>query len=348
MKHENYMQRCLDLALLGCGQVAPNPMVGAVLIADGRIIGEGYHEKFGAAHAEKNALDNVRPEDLHLLTSATLYVNLEPCAHFGKMPPCCDLIVERKIPKVIIGSTDPFEKVAGRGIEKLRQAGVEVELPILETACLDLNKRFFTFHTKKRPYIILKWAQTANSFISSADPCDPKWISNALSKKLVHQWRSEEQAILVGTNTALQDNPSLTVREWTGKNPLRVVLDKNLRLPPDLHIFDGKTPSLILTSKDKKDMPNVSFERIDFGEDVLTEIMDSMYQKNILSLLVEGGAQVLNSFIKKGLWDEARVFTSPSNFKAGVSAPFFHGHLWQQHFLQEDRLSIYKNPTNGL
>ena len=339
------MQRCLDLASMALGNVAPNPMVGAVLVYEDRIIGEGFHQKFGEAHAEKNAIESVLPKDRHLVPLAMLYVSLEPCAHFGKTPPCSDLILLHEIKKVVIGTIDPFIEVAGRGMEKLKNAGVEIVFPVLEKECQVLNKRFFTFHQKKRPYIILKWAQTANGLISSSDPADSRWISNSLSQKLVHKWRTEEQAILVGTNTARVDNPRLTVRSWEGNHPLRVVLDKNLHLPKTLHIFDGTTSTLVYTSQSKRSSTNLTYEILDFDANILATISESLYNKNIQSLIVEGGAMVLQSFIKANLWDEARVFTSPCVFKKGLYAPVFQGRLTGSTMLLSDTLQIYNNTT---
>jgi diaminohydroxyphosphoribosylaminopyrimidine deaminase/5-amino-6-(5-phosphoribosylamino)uracil reductase len=346
MESSLYMQRCIDLALSGLGSVAPNPMVGAVLVYDNRIIGEGFHAQYGQAHAEKSAIDAVKKEDKHLIPASTLYVCLEPCVHFGKTPPCSDLIIQNKIKKVVVGCTDPFEKVAGKGIEKLRQAGVEVELSSMEKKCLELNKRFFTFHLKRRPYIILKWAQTANGFISSYNKADEKWISGPLAQTLVHKWRSEEPGIMVGTNTALMDNPELTVRHWKGKNPLRISLDKDLRLPDHLCLFDQKNPSLIFTSKFKESSENLRYEQINFSGNIFSIVVEKLHQMNIQSVLVEGGTQLLNGFIASGLWDEARVFTNAKIFNDGVKAPSLNADFVKKDkstVLLDDTLSVYTN-----
>ncbi len=320
-----FMQRCLELALLGMGDVAPNPMVGCVIVHDGKIIGEGYHEKFGQPHAEVNAIQSVlKPE---LLKYSTLYVSLEPCAHFGKTPPCSDLIIESRIPHVVIGTVDPFAKVAGRGIERMQKAGIEVEMGILEPECRNLNRRFFTFHEKKRPYILLKWAQTLDGFIDTdrSETEHPTWITNALSKRLVHKQRSEESAILIGTNTAEYDNPSLTVREWTGNQPIRLVIDRTGRLSSDLHLFDGKAQSWVFSGDEKPDSENLKFINLDFSQNILPQMLAELYRHHILSLIVEGGSKLLNSFLEMDLWDEAFVYTGNQFFGKGVSAPAISG-----------------------
>ncbi|MDD4192591.1 MAG: bifunctional diaminohydroxyphosphoribosylaminopyrimidine deaminase/5-amino-6-(5-phosphoribosylamino)uracil reductase RibD, partial [Mangrovibacterium sp.] len=262
---EKYMYRCLELARLGMGEVAPNPMVGAVIVHEGTIIGEGYHREFGGPHAEVNAINAVKTREL--LRSSTLYVSLEPCAHFGKTPPCSDLIVSCQIPRVVVGSADPFAAVAGRGIERMRGAGVRVETGILEKECMELNRRFFTFHQQKRPYVILKWAQTLDGFLDVDRSYPemsgkPTWISNELSRRVVHRQRTEEAAILVGTNTVLKDNPSLTVREWSGRQPVRLVLDRQNRLPEGLQVKDGKAPTVIFTAQPVPSRPNLEFVRL--------------------------------------------------------------------------------------
>ena len=271
MNHEVYMRRCLELATLGCGNVAPNPMVGAVLVFNDRVIGEGYHQKYGEAHAEVNCIDSVAEADKKLISSSTLYVSLEPCAHFGKTPPCADLIIQHKIPRVIIGCRDPFKEVDGKGIEKLKAAGVHIETGILEDDCRELNKRFFSFHTKQRPYVILKWAQTADGFIAatnhppgertlkeSAEKKERLHISNEYSNRLVHKWRSEEAAILIGTNTALLDDPELTTRLWPGRSPVRLILDMDLRLPAHLKIFDRSVRTIVFNSIKEEEVTDYS------------------------------------------------------------------------------------------
>ncbi|HRS53852.1 MAG TPA: bifunctional diaminohydroxyphosphoribosylaminopyrimidine deaminase/5-amino-6-(5-phosphoribosylamino)uracil reductase RibD, partial [Bacteroidales bacterium] len=252
MEDALYIRRCFDLARLGMGKVAPNPMVGCVIVNGNKIIGEGYHQEYGGYHAEVNAINSVIDKDL--LKTAVLYVNLEPCAHYGKTPPCTDLIISSQIPKVVISNVDPFEKVAGKGINKLRAAGISVIVGVLKQDGKELNKRFFTFCEQKRPYIILKWAQSLDGFIdkernSNEKLKGPTWITGDFFKKVVHKWRAEEQAIMVGTNTAINDNPKLTVREVPGKNPLRIVIDRVLKLPHNLNLFDSSTPTLVLTEQ---------------------------------------------------------------------------------------------------
>ena len=317
------MQHCLSLAKKGLGKVAPNPMVGCVLVHNDKIIAEGYHQQYGGLHAEPNAINQVAEE---LLKECTLYVTLEPCSHHGKTPPCADLIISKGIKKVVVGNLDTNPLVAGKGIKKLQDAGVQVEYGILNEACRELNKRFFTFHEKKRPYIILKWAQTQDGFISQWPlPANKKdnWITSPESKQLVHQWRSEEQAILVGYNTALNDNPLLTSRLAEGKNPLRIVLDEHLELPLTLNIFNNEAETIVFNAKEDGVKSNIQFIKIDFNNAV-TEILNQLYTKNISSLIVEGGTKTLQLFIEHGLWDEARVFVNPTKtFVNGIKAPTF-------------------------
>lgn len=314
------MHRCLELARLGAGYTAPNPMVGAVLVYRDRIIGEGYHERYGEAHAEVNCIRSVNESDRALVPASTLYVSLEPCAHYGKTPPCADLVIEQKIPQVVIACRDPFEQVDGKGIEKLQKAGVETIIGVLEKDAIELNKRFFCFHQKKRPYIVLKWAQTVNGKISG-DTKERLLISNDYSNQLVHRWRSEEAAILVGTNTALYDDPELTNRLWSGPSPLRVVLDKNLRLPENLKLFMGQ-PTLVLTYKKKEGRGNIRYHTIDSQKPLISEIIRALYSLNIQSVLVEGGPTLLQGFLDAELWDEARVITNTQLYiKNGLDAP---------------------------
>lgn len=325
MNHKIYMQRCLQLAEKGLSTVAPNPMVGAVIVHEGKIIGEGYHQKYGEAHAEVNAIASVK--DKNLLKTSTLYVNLEPCAHFGKTPPCANAIVENKIPQVVIGTKDIFGKVNGKGIEILEKSGVKTIVGTLEDECLQLNKRFFTFHDKKRPYIVLKWANTKDGFIDKirSENAKPEWITNDLAKLWVHKWRTEEQAIMVGSGTAFKDNPQLNVRMWTGNNPLRVILDNSLQLPTHLHVFDNTQPTIIFNSIKSEKKDNTEFIKIDFSDkkSVLKQILDVLYEKNIQSLFVEGGQKLLQSFIDHQLWDEARVFIGNKIFGMGIKQPIF-------------------------
>ncbi|HET7733449.1 MAG TPA: bifunctional diaminohydroxyphosphoribosylaminopyrimidine deaminase/5-amino-6-(5-phosphoribosylamino)uracil reductase RibD [Paludibacter sp.] len=334
-----YMLRCLQLARQGGGYTAPNPMVGAVLVCDDVIIGEGYHHRFGEPHAEPNAINSVIDKDL--LKLSTLYVNLEPCSHYGKTPPCANLIVSSEIPRVVIGTLDPNPKVAGSGVEILRNAGIEVTVGVLEEECRKLNKRFFIFQEQKRPYVLLKWAQTRDGFIDRkrtdiSEP--PLLISNNITKQLTHKMRSENQAILVGANTVLLDNPSLTVRNWTGKSPVRVAIDRLGRIPEDFNIKDGSIPTLIFTEKPQPDRKNVEYIQIEFNAENLKTILQKIYERSIHSVLVEGGATILNSFIDAGLWDEANVEISPVCITDGVAAPkicvqeisseIFENHQW--------------------
>lgn len=337
-----FMQRCLDLALLGMGDVAPNPMVGCVIVHDGIIIGEGYHRKFGQPHAEVNAIRSVKNPEL--LTQSTLYVSLEPCAHFGKTPPCSDLIIENRIPVVVIGTIDPFAKVAGKGIERMKNAGIIVEVGVLENECRELNRRFFTFHEKKRPYILLKWAQTLDGFIDTdrTETQHPTWITNAFAKRLVHKQRSEESAILIGTNTAQYDNPALTVREWTGNQPVRMAIDRVGRLDSNLHIFDSKSLTWIFTGVDKPDSDNLKFIRLNFDQDILPQILSELYNRDVLSVIVEGGSVLLNSFLDTGLWDEAFVYTGNQFFGKGVEAPHISGETIAFQKLDDCKLHVLR------
>ncbi len=328
------MNRCLQLAELGAGYVAPNPMVGAVLVYENKIIGEGYHEKYGEAHAEVNCIASVEEKNKVFIPLSTLYVSLEPCAHFGKTPPCTDLILKSRIPKVIIGCSDPFKEVDGKGIEKLNAAGVKVETGILEKECKALNKRFFTFHTKQRPYVILKWAETADGFIATSAPAplqrrgDYEYnnssrlqISNEYSNRIVHKWRSEEASILVGTNTALLDDPELNTRLWNGNSPIRLIIDLNLRLPGSLKIFDKKKQTIIFNKIKNEEQHNLLFYKIDESK-IIFQILNTLYKLKIQSVLVEGGSSLLQSFINEDLWDEARVIVNEKRIIGdGLKAP---------------------------
>lgn len=317
---ELYMHRCIQLARNGLCGAPPNPMVGAVIVCDGKIIGEGYHAKCGEAHAEVNAIRSVKNPEL--LKRSTIYVSLEPCAHHGKTPPCADLIVEKQLKRVVVGCQDPFAKVNGKGIEKLRSAGIEVKVGVLEEACLELISRFVTFHAQKRPYITLKWAQSSDGFIDyNRSEGEAVKLSNDLTRMLVHKRRSEHTAILVGRRTALLDNPSLTIRDWHGKAPLRLVLDKDLSLPDSLHLFDGSVPTIVFTSKEKESYNNVEYIRLDFSTSILPQMMEVLYARNIQSLLVEGGSQLLQSFLDENCWDEIFVEEAPFTLQDGVKAP---------------------------
>ena len=344
---ERYMERCIQIAKNGLGTTAPNPMVGAVIVRDGNIIGEGYTSPYGGPHAEVNAIDFVT--DKTLLKNATLYVTLEPCSHYGKTPPCADLIIKHSIPRVVIGVTDPHEKVAGKGIEKLRNSGCEVTVGVLKSECQVHHKRFLTFHSEKRPYIILKWAETNDGFIAptkemrNGNP-EPHWITGPLSRQLVHKWRSEEQAILVGTKTVLDDNPKLDVRQWAGKSPVRIVLDRTLKIQNDAHVLNGAQRTIIFTSIKDEKRYNTNAEYKIFDESLnFKKLCDSLYNFNIQSVLVEGGAKTLQGFIAAGLWDEARIFKGPSNFGNGISAPKLKGTLLTTHQIENDILTVLKN-----
>lgn len=339
------MLRCIDLARNGKGTVSPNPMVGSVVVYKDKTIGEGYHQKFGGPHAEVNAIISVK--DNSVLPESTLYVNLEPCSHMGKTPPCSDLIIRSGIRKVVIGTTDPNSVVAGRGIQKLIQAGIEVKSKVLEAECYELNKRFFTFHSLKRPYIILKWAQSRDGFIDinrqAGTPIGPNWISNPLSRILVHKWRSVEKAIMVGTNTVIYDNPALNTRLWPGNSPLRVIPDYHSRIPADARVFDGKIPTLVFTGAARKNSENLEFIASINTTNSLTHILDELYKREILSLMVEGGKRLLQSFIDENLWDEARVFKGNKDFHSGIKAPELHAPSKSYKKILDDSLVIHTN-----
>lgn len=342
--HTVYMQRCLQLARLGAGYVAPNPMVGAVLVHQNRIIGEGYHEQYGKAHAEPNCLDSVREADRHLVAESTLYVSLEPCAHFGKTPPCADLIIRHKIPRVVIGCRDPFEAVDGKGIEKLEAAGIEVITGVMEAACKELNRRFFTFHTRKRPYIILKWAQSANGCLAGAAK-ERISISNELTNRLVHRWRSEEQAIAIGTNTALIDNPSLTTRLAKGPNPIRVLLDKELKVPATAAIYSEEAETLVLNHQREEKTGSTRYIKLTREEPVPDQMLRILQGHGVISIIIEGGTQLLQTFLDSGNWDEARIITNPRLvIPNGYLAPVLNGgELQETRVSGSDNIHIYRN-----
>jgi len=341
------MQRCLDLAEKAIGYVAPNPMVGCVIVHNGQIIGEGYHQQFGKAHAEVNAINSVSAENEHLLAESTLYVSLEPCSHHGKTPPCADLIVKNKISKVVIASNDPNPQVAGKGIQKLLDAGIEVITGILKTEAGFLNRRFMTFHLKHRPYIILKWAESADGYMA---PDEPKqvWLSNEYSKKLVHQWRSEEQAIMVGKRTVEIDDPELTVRLVEGKNPARIIIDRNLSIPATKKIFHSTAPVFLFSEIKQLTDGHIHFEQIDFSQPVIPQILKNLAAKQIQSIIIEGGPTTLQYFIDANLWDEARVFAAPVNLGSGKASPKLNGLLMKEELVKEDKLRFIfrKFPDN--
>lgn len=320
-KDEKYIARCIQIAQNGLCNAAPNPMVGAVIVHNDTIIGEGYHIRCGEAHAEVNAIRSVKDE--RLLKESTIYVSLEPCSHFGKTPPCADLIINKGIPRVVVGCMDPFSLVAGRGIRKMREAGIDVTVGVLEQECRQLIRRFITFHTHQRPFITLKWAQSADGFIDlHRTGGHPYIFSSPLSSMVVHKRRAEHAAILVGRKTALLDNPSLTVRSWYGKNPVRMVIDKHLTLPHRLALFDGSAPTIVFTAETAiPELPQVEYIPLDFSRDILPQIMEVLYQKKIQSLLIEGGSILLQSFIDSHCWDEAYIEVSKDRLSAGVQAP---------------------------
>jgi diaminohydroxyphosphoribosylaminopyrimidine deaminase / 5-amino-6-(5-phosphoribosylamino)uracil reductase len=343
--HEFYMKRCIELAKNGLGTTYPNPMVGSVIVHNGKIIGEGWHKKAGEPHAEVNAVNSVK--DKSLLKEATIYVSLEPCSHFGKTPPCCDLIIANKIPNVVIGTIDPFAKVAGNGVKKLIESGKNVTIGILEDECNELNKRFFTFHQKKRPYIILKWAETADGFIAPISKTEksPVWITNSYSRQLVHKWRTEEQAILVGTNTVLEDNPKLDARDFKGNNPIRIVWDKSNKITEEFHIKNGIISTFFLTeSKNLTEKQNIYYKNTIFDTLLAKRTLDILYKENIQSVIVEGGSQTLQTFIDANLWDEARVFLSENTFNQGVIAPKLpKNRILTSLLIKKDQLKLFRN-----
>lgn len=337
------MHRCIQLALLGEGHVAPNPMVGAVLVHNDRIIGEGYHRAFGQAHAEVNCIESVPEQDQALIPHSTLYVSLEPCSHFGKTPPCTDMILRSSIPRVVVGCTDPFPQVKGKGVAMLQSKGVEVTTGILQDECVELNRRFFTFQLQHRPYIVLKWAQSANGNMARADR-ERFAISNAHSRRMVHQWRSQESAILVGTNTAFYDDPELTNRFWHGPQPVRLIVDMELRLPSSLKLFNKEVRTIIFNRLKHEDGQNPSYYQVTADVSLVHQIVNALYQLKIQSVLVEGGARLLQSFIDEGMWDEIRVITNEQlTMPEGIPAPLFaNANKILTRRIVTDRLDVYK------
>jgi diaminohydroxyphosphoribosylaminopyrimidine deaminase/5-amino-6-(5-phosphoribosylamino)uracil reductase len=335
-----YMQRAIDLARHGSGRVAPNPMVGAVIVLDYRIIGEGYHQNYGGPHAEVNAIDQVKNKEL--LKEATIYVTLEPCAHHGKTPPCADLLVRHQLKRVVIGCLDPFSKVNGKGIEILQKAGIQVDTGVLEKECRELNKRFFTFHERQRPYVILKWAQTKDGFLDKTraeNEMGINWITAPETKVLVHKWRSEEQSILVGRKTVQNDDPSLTVRELSGNNPIRVIIDSQLKLSPDLNVFSDDAPTLIFNRV--KNEVKGNNEWIKISETNTELILNELFKRNVLSVFVEGGSRTLQYFIFGNVWDEARVIIGDVHFGSGKRAPIISKAPSETFAFGTDQVYIY-------
>lgn len=341
---ERYMQRCLQLAAFGAGNTAPNPMVGALLVHDDKIIGEGYHQQYGGPHAEVNCINSVTKNNIPHIDKSTLYVSLEPCSHYGKTPPCSKLIIDNKIPNVVIGCRDNYKEVNGNGIKQLKAAGVNVKTGVLEKEALQLNKRFFTFHENKRPYIILKWAQSMDGKIAG-EAGGKMFISNEYTNRLVHRWRSEEAAIMVGTNTALSDNPSLTTRLWAGNNPLRLVIDKSLKLPPALHLLDGSVKTIVFNTIKTKENATLYYYKIEENKNCIAQITAALYTMNIQSVIVEGGAKLLQSFIDVNCWDEARIITNDSMIIGnGINAPQLSNHILEKkYFIQTDSICVYQH-----
>ena len=338
--HEYFIDKCIILARKGALDVSPNPMVGCVIVNNGEIIGEGYHKEYGKNHAEVNAIHSVN--DKSLLKNSILYVNLEPCCHHGKTPPCTDLIVKYNIPKVVIGCIDTFSKVSGQGIKKLKDNSVEVIYGVLEKECTELNKRFFCYHTKKRPYIILKWAKSKDNFIAPINQEKPFWMTSEKSKKLVHSWRAEEDAILVGRKTVVADNPSLTVRMCEGKNPIRIIIDKELSLDKKSNVFDDQAETVVFNNIKSAIIDKTTYLKADFNN--LNEvILNQLYNRDILSLIIEGGTITINSFIEKNLYDEIRVFTADKLLEKGINSPELPDiNLIKTSIINNDKLEVYK------
>ena len=346
--HEKYILRCIQIAKNGLGSTFPNPMVGALIVHNNTIIGEGFTSPYGGSHAEVNAINSIK--DKSVLKESTIYVTLEPCSHYGKTPPCADLIIKHKIPNIVIGLKDPHEKVAGNGIKKLRAAGCNVTIGVLEEECREHHNRFLCFYEKKRPYIILKWAETNDGFIAplqekrSATP-EPFWITTKAARQLVHQWRSEEQGILVGTNTVIEDNPKLDVRNWHGKSPTRIIIDQNLKVDASKNILNTTVKTIVITkeSSKNKQLQGIIYESVNFKKPLAMQICNILHKHNILSVIIEGGSKTLQTFINENLWDEARVFTGTTNFNKGIAAPKFTGKLKSTNTIKTDTLKTYYN-----
>ena len=338
------MQQCLDLALKGLGAVSPNPMVGAVLVYEDRVIGTGYHKRYGEAHAEVNCINSVQEADKPFIAASTLYVSLEPCSHFGKTPPCADLIIANKIKKVIVACLDPNPLVAGRGVEKLEAAGIEVVTHVLEQESRKINKRFIVFHEQKRPYIILKWAVSVEGNFCPSDKSS-FWLSNDESKKMVHQWRSEEDAILVGSGTALADNPSLTVREWQGRNPVRVMLDRDLKTPIHFNIYNEEANTIVFNLHKNEERGHVQWIQLP-SKNFIEAAMKKMYDLHIQSVIIEGGLDILNQCMSLRYWDEIRVIQSNTSLIDGLKAPKIQEKSLHQQQLKQDLIYYYHNEQN--
>lgn len=347
MNDELYMRRCLELAEMGSGSVSPNPMVGCVIVSGGLIIGEGFHQKYGSAHAEVNAvrsvLEKYGSQAHRLLKEATAYVNLEPCAHFGKTPPCADLLIHHQLKRVVVGIRDPFLDVDGKGIEKLEAAGTEVRLNVLEKECRYLNRRFLTRVIHQRPFIILKWARTANGYFAPHNSIQ-SWISGPLSKKIVHKWRAEEDALIIGKQTAIIDNPQLSAREWKGKNPTRIIIDRNLNVPLSNHVYSHQAKTIFFNELKTGISDNISYIQMEDMHFYLPQkIAYQLYLMDIQSVIIEGGANLLNQFISAGMWDEARIFNSSDNWETGIYSPHINGKLVSSSVIDRDLLTVYQN-----
>ncbi|MBC3539660.1 bifunctional diaminohydroxyphosphoribosylaminopyrimidine deaminase/5-amino-6-(5-phosphoribosylamino)uracil reductase RibD [Rufibacter sediminis] len=340
---EKYMRRALDLAALGTGWARPNPVVGCVVVHEHTIIGEGWHQQYGGPHAEVNALNSVK--DKSLLPHSRVYVTLEPCSHYGKTPPCADFLIQHGVRDVVICNTDPNPLVAGRGIRKLVDAGCKVHIGVLEAEGLELNRRFFTFQTQKRPYLVLKWAESADGFIALPN-CQPCQISGPLAKQLVHKWRTQEQAILVGTRTALHDNPQLNVRHWPGLAPLRIAIDKQLSIPATHHLLDDSTPTLLYTLQEKAATAQTEFVTLSPDAHFLNQLLADLYKRNVQSVLVEGGTVLLEALLEANLWDEIRVLKSPVTLTQGVKAPQLPAMPFAARTnIGEDEITFYRNTS---
>lgn len=347
MNKEKYIKRCIEISEKGISLASPNPSVGAVLVFEDRIIGEGFTSPFGGAHAEVNCINAVKNEDKAIISKATLYVSLEPCSHYGKTPPCSLLIINSGIQKVVVGSLDPNPLVAGNGIKMLQEKGIEVITGVLKEACEFSNRRFYTFHQKKRPYVILKWAQTPNGFFAPKDNRQ-FWITNKYSKQLVHKWRTEEMAILIGKETARIDNPRLNARLYKGKNPIRIVIDKNLELPEDLIIFNQEIKTIVYNSIKNETDTFIEFIQLDFAKDVEKQLLHTLFKLQINSVIIEGGAKTLDAFIKTNLWDEARILTGKNELQDGISAPKIEGKLKTEYTLGSDNIKLITNNLNNI
>ena len=341
--NEYYMTRCLEIAKSGLPAAMPNPSVGAVLVHNNSIIGEGYTSAYGGAHGEVNAFASVKNKEL--IKDATLYVSLEPCSHHGKTPPCCDLVIAQQVKEVVIGMVDPFAEVAGNGIKRLQQAGIKTTVGVLEKECWELNKRFFTFHQKKRPYVILKWAETKDKFIAPETKSKhaPFWITNKYTRQWVHKLRSEEQAILVGTQTVIDDNPKLNTRDYAGKSPVRVILDQHLKIDNTYHVLDNSVKTIIINGTINTQQNNTYWETINFKQPISQQILNVLYKHNIQSVIIEGGAQTIKTFVDDNLWDEAFICVGNIHFGKGKSAPNIKGAIKTTFQIKQDLITQYLN-----